>query len=110
MLLDMRLPCVWAYLSASMSIHLDIYPAACVLSRATCSTPPPPTPMHLPDLQVRKPARDLPLGILGALGIVTVCYMLMSAALVLMVPIGQLDQTAPFAAAFRWGCVVFIWF
>lgn len=52
-------------------------------------------------LQVRKPARDLPLGILGALGIVTACYMLMSAALVMMVPIGGLELGAPFAAAFR---------
>jgi APA family basic amino acid/polyamine antiporter len=49
---------------------------------------------------VRQPSRDLPLGILGALGIVTACYMLMSAALVMMVPIGQLDLAAPFAAAF----------
>lgn len=32
--------------------------------------------------EVRRPSRDLPLGILGALGIVTVCYMLMSAVLV----------------------------
>jgi APA family basic amino acid/polyamine antiporter len=51
--------------------------------------------------QVKNPARDLPLGILGALGIVTVCYMLMSAALVLMVPIAALDLGAPFAFAFR---------
>lgn len=52
-------------------------------------------------LQVRKPARDLPLGILGALGIVTACYMLMSAALVMMLPIGAMDLDAPFAHAFR---------
>ena len=32
--------------------------------------------------EVRRPSRDLPLGILGALGTVTICYMLMSAALV----------------------------
>lgn len=51
-------------------------------------------------LQVRKPARDLPLGILGALGIVTACYMLMSAALVMMLPIGAMDLDAPFAHAF----------
>lgn len=51
--------------------------------------------------EVKNPRRDLPLGILGALGIVTVCYMLMSAALVLMVPISALDLAAPFAAAFR---------
>ena len=56
-------------------------------------------------LQVRKPARDLPLGIMGALGIVTVCYMLMSAALVMMVDLSFLQSEdgakAPFAAAFR---------
>lgn len=52
--------------------------------------------------QVRKPARDLPLGILGALGIVTACYMLMSAALVMMLPIGAMDLDAPFAHAFRY--------
>lgn len=51
---------------------------------------------------MRKPARDLPLGILGALGIVTACYMLMSAALVMMVPIGDIELGAPFAAAFRY--------
>lgn len=50
--------------------------------------------------EVRKPARDLPLGILGALGIVTACYMLMSAALVMMLPIGAMDLDAPFAHAF----------
>jgi APA family basic amino acid/polyamine antiporter len=52
--------------------------------------------------EVRKPSRDLPLGILGALGTVTVCYMLMSATLVMMVPIADLDQGAPFAAAFAY--------
>eukprot|EP00878_Enallax_costatus_P001204 GHUV01001346.1.p1 GENE.GHUV01001346.1~~GHUV01001346.1.p1 ORF type:complete len:380 (+),score=37.80 GHUV01001346.1:378-1517(+) len=50
--------------------------------------------------EVRQPSRDLPLGILGALGTVTICYMLMSAALVMMVPVAGLDQGAPFAAAF----------
>lgn len=52
---------------------------------------------------MRNPARDLPLGIMGALGIVTFCYMLMSAALVLMVDNTYLatELTAPFAAAFR---------
>jgi amino acid transporter len=56
-------------------------------------------------VQVRNPARDLPLGIMGALGIVTVCYMLMSAALVMMVDLSFLQSDdgakAPFAAAFR---------
>jgi APA family basic amino acid/polyamine antiporter len=66
-----------------------------------CLSLPPACLSCLSLLQVRKPARDLPLGILGALGIVTACYMLMSAALVMMVPIGQLELGAPFAAAFR---------
>lgn len=53
-------------------------------------------------MQVRNPKRDLPLGILGALGCVTICYMLMAAALVMMVPMSALDLAAPFAAAFAY--------
>jgi hypothetical protein len=53
-------------------------------------------------LQVRNPKRDLPLGILGALGVVTVCYMLMAAVLVMMVPLAALDKGASFAAAFAY--------
>eukprot|EP00775_Hariotina_reticulata_P001934 gene1934-2264_t len=58
--------------------------------------------------EVRNPSKVLPLGILGALAIVTSCYLLMSAVLVLMVPYDQLDSGAPFAAAFstvgmNWG-------
>lgn len=52
-------------------------------------------------MQVVNPGRDLPLGILGALGVVTVSYMLMSAALVMMVPVDKIELGAPFAAAFR---------
>jgi APA family basic amino acid/polyamine antiporter len=53
-------------------------------------------------LQVRNPKRDLPLGILGALGVVTICYMLMAAVLVMMVPMAGLDKGASFAAAFSY--------
>jgi amino acid transporter len=65
-----------------------------------CAIPPPTT--H----QVRRPSRDLPLGILGALFVVTTCYMLMSAVLVTMVPLDQIDTGAAFAAAFGYvgGC------
>lgn len=51
-------------------------------------------------LQVKRPQRDLPLGILGALGVVTVFYILMSLALVMMVPVSAIDDKAAFAAAF----------
>lgn len=51
--------------------------------------------------EVRNPGRDMPLGILGALGIVTICYVLMAAALVLMVPIDKIDTGAAFATAFK---------
>lgn len=71
-------------LHACLASHLTTY----VVSSTSCS------------VQVKKPSRDLPLGILGALGIVTVCYMLMSAALVMMTPLSALDLGAPFAAAF----------
>lgn len=49
---------------------------------------------------MRNPARDLPIGILGSLSIVTVCYVLMSAALVMMVPYNAIDVLAPFSSAF----------
>lgn len=68
---------------------------------ATAHGPRPSTPPPCRHTQVKRPAVDLPLGILGALGIVTVCYILMAATLVLMVPLGSLDLGAPFAAAFR---------
>jgi APA family basic amino acid/polyamine antiporter len=52
--------------------------------------------------EVRNPKRDLPLGILGALCIVTICYILMSLALVMMVPISALQEAGSFAAAFQY--------
>jgi amino acid transporter len=52
--------------------------------------------------EVKNPKRDLPLGILGALCIVTICYILMSLALVMMVPISALQEAGSFAAAFQY--------
>jgi len=50
-------------------------------------------------LEARKPQRDVPLGILGALVISAVLYMAMAAVLTGMVPFQQLDVDAPVAVA-----------
>jgi APA family basic amino acid/polyamine antiporter len=47
----------------------------------------------------RNPARDMPIGILGALGICTVLYIATSAVLVGIVPYASLDNPAPIAMA-----------
>ena len=47
----------------------------------------------------RNPARDMPIGILGALVICTVLYILTSAVLVGIVPYASLDNPAPIATA-----------
>ncbi|HEY1414832.1 MAG TPA: amino acid permease [Caulobacteraceae bacterium] len=47
----------------------------------------------------RNPARDMPIGILGALGICTVLYIATSAVLVGIVPYASLDNPAPIATA-----------
>lgn len=52
--------------------------------------------------EVRNPRRDLPLGILGALSVVTLCYILMSLVLVMMVPLEALSTAGSFAAAFSY--------
>lgn len=52
--------------------------------------------------EVNNPKKDLPLGILGALGVVTLCYILLSLALVMMVPMSALTESASFAAAFAY--------
>jgi len=49
--------------------------------------------------EARNPQRDVPLGILGALGISTILYVAMSAVLTGMVPYTQLDVPAPVAVA-----------
>lgn len=61
--------------------------------------------------EVKKPARDMPVGIISCITFVTVVYVLMGLSLVLMVPRAQIDPAAAFAAAFqaagmpwmRWG-------
>jgi APA family basic amino acid/polyamine antiporter len=50
--------------------------------------------------EVKDPARDLPLGILGSLFICTLLYILVAAVLTGMVPFRQIDPTAPLASAF----------
>lgn len=52
-------------------------------------------------LQVVNPKKDLPIGLLGSLGVVTTLYMLMSATIVLMVPYTDISPKAAFAAAFQ---------
>jgi APA family basic amino acid/polyamine antiporter len=49
----------------------------------------------------RRPERDMPIGILGSLAICTLLYLAVSAVLTGMVPLSEIDKTAPLAAAFR---------
>ncbi|CAL8464071.1 g3606 [Coccomyxa elongata] len=51
--------------------------------------------------EVVNPKKDLPIGLLGSLGVVTTLYMLMSATIVLMVPYTDISPKAAFAAAFQ---------
>ena len=51
--------------------------------------------------EVADPGRDLPIGIMGSLGIVAVLYALMSLVITGMVPSNSIDVDAPFALAFR---------
>lgn len=50
--------------------------------------------------ETRRPQRDLPLGILGSLGICTVLYIVVSLVLTGMVPASQLGTAEPLATAF----------
>lgn len=58
---------------------------------------------YLACMQVIKPMRDLPIGLLGSVGVVTVLYLLMSATIVLMVPYYNISTQASFADAFEVG-------
>lgn len=51
--------------------------------------------------EVKKPARDMPIGIVSCITFVTIIYVLMSLSLVLMVPYTKIDPKAAFAAAFE---------
>ena len=51
--------------------------------------------------EVKKPSRDMPIGIVSCISIVTVIYVIMALSLVMMVPYKAIDQAAAFAAAFE---------
>ncbi|KAL6759517.1 amino acid permease-domain-containing protein [Haematococcus lacustris] len=50
--------------------------------------------------EMKDPARDMPIGILGAMSIVTAIYAMMCVTLSLMIPNDSIDSSAAFAAAF----------
>eukprot|EP01133_Synstelium_polycarpum_P011960 gene11960-13940_t len=61
--------------------------------------------------EVKNPQRDLPIGILGSLGISTVLYMAVSIVLTLMVPYDKMDIGAPLSVAFsnyglKWATII----
>jgi APA family basic amino acid/polyamine antiporter len=49
----------------------------------------------------RRPERDMPIGILGSLAVCTLLYLAVAAIVTGMVPLEQIDKTAPLASAFR---------
>ncbi|MDP8950065.1 MAG: amino acid permease [Actinomycetota bacterium] len=51
--------------------------------------------------ETREPQRDMPIGILGSLAIVTVLYVLVSLVMTGIVPYPQLETAAPMATAFE---------
>ncbi|EGG24082.1 putative cationic amino acid transporter [Cavenderia fasciculata] len=61
--------------------------------------------------EVKNPQRDLPIGILGSLGISTILYMLVAVVLTLMVPYSEMDISAPLSQAFsskglQWASII----
>lgn len=61
--------------------------------------------------EARNPQRDVPLGILGSLGLCTILYISVAAVLTGLVPASQIDIHAPVAEAlslvgFKWGAAV----
>jgi len=51
--------------------------------------------------ETRNPQRDMPIGILGSLAIVTILYVVVSLVMTGMVPYGELNTAAPMATAFQ---------
>ncbi|GKV32080.1 hypothetical protein SLEP1_g40711 [Rubroshorea leprosula] len=51
--------------------------------------------------ETKNPARDIPIGLVGSMTIVTVAYCLLAITLCLMQPYPQIDQDAPFPVAFE---------
>lgn len=50
--------------------------------------------------ETKKPARDIPIGLVGSMSLITVVYCLMSLALVMMVNYLDVDRNAPYSAVF----------
>lgn len=50
--------------------------------------------------ECRNPQRDMPVGIIGSLGLVTALYIVVSLVLTGMVPSHDIDTLAPLATAF----------
>ncbi|CAL9135374.1 unnamed protein product [Musa textilis] len=59
--------------------------------------------------EVRKPARDIPIGVSGSVALVALLYCLMAVSMSMLVPYDAIDTESPFSAAFRgsdgWGWV-----
>lgn len=51
--------------------------------------------------ETRNPSRDIPLGLLGSMTIITVIYCLMALALTMMQPYTNIDEQAAYSIAFR---------
>ncbi|GKV32082.1 hypothetical protein SLEP1_g40713 [Rubroshorea leprosula] len=51
--------------------------------------------------ETKNPARDIPIGLVGSMTIITVAYCLLAMALCLMQPYQQIDPNAPFLVAFE---------
>lgn len=51
--------------------------------------------------ETKNPSRDIPIGLLGSMSIVTIAYCLLAATLCLMQPYDQIDPDAPFSIAFK---------
>ncbi|KNA05799.1 hypothetical protein SOVF_187000 [Spinacia oleracea] len=51
--------------------------------------------------ETKNPGRDIPIGLIGSMAIVTIAYCLMSLTLCLMQPYHQIDRDAPFTMAFE---------
>ncbi|KAJ4837833.1 catalase A [Turnera subulata] len=52
--------------------------------------------------ETKNPARDIPIGLVGSMSVVTLLYCLMAATLCLMVPYNNLDPDAAFSVAFQY--------
>ncbi|XP_058099131.1 cationic amino acid transporter 1-like [Magnolia sinica] len=51
--------------------------------------------------ETKNPARDIPIGLVGAMSITTLVYCLLAVTLCLMQPYGSIDPDAPFSTAFE---------